>query len=121
MRAQGQGPAATDTAKPVGAPGRVRRVRLSINSVPSNALVTGPRGQLLGKTPLTTEWPVSDQPITFELALAGYKKKLKQAVINSNTALHLELERAPAVRRPGNPRGTGSARPGSDNDLMAPE
>jgi hypothetical protein len=82
--------------------------------------VSGPDGESLGRTPLKLDWPISDLPVTFELRLAGYKKKQKQTVVNSNTALHIELERAPVVRRNGNPGG--SPKPGSGgNGLMRPE
>jgi hypothetical protein len=90
---------------------------LSIDSVPPRALVTGPDGASLGRTPLRIEWPISDAPVTFELVLAGYTKKQKRTVINGNTALHIELERTPVTRR----RASGSAKPGRrDNGLMNP-
>jgi tRNA A-37 threonylcarbamoyl transferase component Bud32 len=93
---------------------------LSIDSVPAGAVVSGPDGEVLGRTPLKLDWPISDLPVTFELRLAGYKKKQKQTVVNSNTALHIELERAPVIRHNGNVGG--SVRPGSgDNGLMRPE
>jgi len=87
------------------------RIRLLTATVPAGAAVTGPDGEALGKTPLKIEWPVSDLPVTFELRLGGYKRKLKQTVVNGNTALRVELERAPVVRRAGAPSsgGTGSA------------
>jgi hypothetical protein len=72
---------------------------LSIDSVPSGAVVHGPAGEWLGTTPLKIEWPISEQPVTFELALRGYEKKQDQEVVRGNTALHIELERA--VRRGG--------------------
>jgi hypothetical protein len=93
---------------------------LLIDSVPAGAVVSGPDGEALGRTPLKVDWPISDLPVTFELRLAGYKKKQKQTVVNSNTALHIELERAPVIRHNGN--AGGSARPGSGtNGLMRPE
>jgi hypothetical protein len=97
--------------------------RLSIDSVPSGAAVTGPDGKALGKTPLKIDWPISDLPVTFELRLAGYKRKLKQTVVNGNTALRIELERASTVRRPaGTGTGSGSAKRGNrDNGLMRPD
>jgi tRNA A-37 threonylcarbamoyl transferase component Bud32 len=93
---------------------------LLIDSVPAGAVVSGPDGEALGRTPLKVDWPISDLPVTFELRLAGYKKKQKQTVVNSNTALHIELERAPVIRRSGN--AGGSAKSGSGgNGLMRPE
>jgi hypothetical protein len=101
----------------------VTTARLSIDSAPTGASVTGPDGEPLGKTPLKIEWPVSDLPVTFELRLGGYKRKLKQTVVNGNTALRVELERAPVVRRVA-PAPSGSAGPqrtGSAADgLMRP-
>jgi hypothetical protein len=90
---------------------------LSIDSVPPGAAVSGPDNEALGRTPLKVDWPISDLPVTFELRLAGYKKKQKQTVVNSNTALHIELERAPAIRRNSGPVKTGSG----GNGLMRPD
>jgi hypothetical protein len=97
---------------------RPAMVRLSIDSIPPGATVAGPTGETLGVTPLKTEWPVSDLAVTFELRLGGYKKKQRQTVINSNTALHVELERLPVVHHP-----PATPRPPSDdgdNGLMRP-
>jgi eukaryotic-like serine/threonine-protein kinase len=107
-----------------GAASGVNAARLSIDSAPTGASVIGPDGVPLGKTPLKIEWPISDLPVTFELRLGGYKRKLKQTVVNGNTALRVELERAPVVRRivPGPSGGSaGSQRAGSAADgLMRP-
>jgi hypothetical protein len=85
--------------------------------MPSGATVLGPSGEALGKTPLKIEWPVSDLAVTFELRLGGYRKKLRQTVVNSNTALHVELERIPLVHHPlGTQRSTDG-----DNGLMRPD
>jgi tRNA A-37 threonylcarbamoyl transferase component Bud32 len=92
---------------------------LSIDSVPPGAAVSGPDGATLGRTPIKVDWPISDRPVTFELRLPGYKKKQKQTVVNSNTALHIELERVPVIRRTSN---GGAAKPGSGgNGLMRPD
>ncbi|HET7502218.1 MAG TPA: serine/threonine-protein kinase [Kofleriaceae bacterium] len=103
---------------------RGRTAHLAIDSVPTGAEVSGPEGEALGTTPLKLEWPISDLPVTFELRLAGFKKKQKQTVVNSNTALHIELERA----QPGRHGGVGGAppRPGTSgsatsNGLMRPD
>ena len=96
---------------------------LSIDSVPPGAVVAGPDGEVLGKTPLKLDWPISDLPVTFELRLAGYKKKQKQTVINGNTALHIELERALPVRRGATAlakTGSGRATAGNADELMRP-
>jgi tRNA A-37 threonylcarbamoyl transferase component Bud32 len=103
-----------------GQPRAPRTAHLSIDSVPPGAVVSGPEGEALGKTPIKLDWPISDLPVTFELRLAGYKKKQKQTVVNSNTALHIELERAPASRHPGNAPGSASTGSGG-NGLMRPE
>ncbi|HEX2689348.1 MAG TPA: protein kinase [Kofleriaceae bacterium] len=95
---------------------------LSIDSIPEGATVTSSDGELLGKTPLKIEWPKTDLPVTFELKLAGYKKKQKQTVVNGNTALHIELERASVIRHPPAGAGSGSTRTnGGDNGLMRPD
>jgi eukaryotic-like serine/threonine-protein kinase len=97
--------------------------RLSIDSAPTGASVIGPDGEPLGKTPLKIEWPISDLPVTFELRLGGYKRKLKPTVVNGNTALRVELERAPVVRRivPAPSGSAGPQRAGSAADgLMRP-
>jgi hypothetical protein len=91
---------------------------LSIDSAPPGAAVTGPSGESLGKTPLKIDWPISDLPVTFELRLGGYKRKLKQTVVNGNTALRVELERAP-VRR-GGPAASGSGKGSGADALMPP-
>ena len=95
---------------------------LAIDSVPNHALVTSPTGEPLGKTPLAIDWPISDLPVTFELSLAGYKTRQKQTVVNGNTALRIDLERAPGPRRPGGGRAAGSGKPPhTGNDLMRPD
>jgi tRNA A-37 threonylcarbamoyl transferase component Bud32 len=105
-------------------PPRLHRLtsHLSIDSTPPGATVIGPDGEALGKTPLKIEWPVSDLPVTFELRLGGYKKKPQQTVVNGNTALHVQLDRAAAIRHNGAGPGNGSARAGSGgNGLMRPD
>jgi serine/threonine-protein kinase len=111
-------------------PGRASRLpppksitaHLSIDSRPPGASVADADGASLGKTPLKIEWPISDLPVTFELRLGGYKKKLKQTVVNGNTALHIELERAVVIRHDGSAAGSGAAGTGSGgNGLMRPD
>ena len=93
------GPAAATIPEPTAGSPALRAVHLSIDSVPEGASVTGPGGALLGTTPLKVEWPVSAGPVMFELVLPGYKTKQTQIVIDGNTTLHLELERAAGSHR----------------------
>ena len=95
-----------------------RSAHLSIDSAPSGAKVTGPNGESLGTTPLKIDWPISDRPVTFELVLAGYKRRENQAVINGNTALHIELERIATSRRANT---SGDPTRGINNGLMHPD
>ena len=112
-------PATTGHAPP---PPRVATAHLSIDSVPQGALVTGPGGEPLGRTPLKLEWPVSDLPVRFALRLGGFKRKVKQTVISGNTALRIELDRAAVIRHGGPPAGGGSAAAGNaGNGLMRPD
>jgi PEGA domain len=100
----------------------VATAQLSIESVPPGAVVTGPSGETLGRTPLTLEWPISPQPVTFELRLGGYRKKQKHMVVKGNTALRIELERASASHRPGGgDTAAGSANGSAGNGLMRPD
>jgi serine/threonine-protein kinase len=99
--------------------GHAATAHLSIDSAPAGAAVTGPNGEALGKTPLKIEWPISDLPVTFELRLGGYRRKLKQTVVNGNTALRVELERAPAIRRSG-AAASGSGKGSAADALMPP-
>jgi PEGA domain-containing protein len=108
-------------ANAVPAPG-VATAHLSIESVPPGAVVTGPGGENLGRTPLTLDWPTGPQPVAFELRLGGYRKKQKRTVVKGNTALRIELERATASHRPGGDSAAGSAANGSaGNGLMRPD
>jgi PEGA domain len=91
--------------------------KVAIDSNPPGATVVGPDGDVLGKTPLKTEWPVSKKTVMFELRLTGYRKKPTPMLVDGNTAILVELEKAP---RPGN--GKGSAKgSSSDTGLMRPE
>jgi serine/threonine protein kinase len=113
--ASGRAPSSTASTVALAASGTASTAHLSIDSAPPGAAVTGPSGEALGKTPLKIEWPISDLPVAFELRLGGYKRKLKQTVVNGNTALRVELERAPVVRR-----NSGSAKAGSAADALMP-
>jgi serine/threonine-protein kinase len=96
--------------------------KLVLESQPTGASVFDETGKLLGKTRLELEWPVSTTPVTFELRLTGYKKKLKQLVVDGemNVGVDLEKGRTPATPRRGSARNSGSAR-GSGNGLIRPE
>jgi serine/threonine protein kinase len=112
----------TRSSSTAGVTGSHTTAHLSIDSIPSGATVTGSDGELLGKTPLKIEWPRSDLPVTFELRLSGYKKKQKQTVVNGNTALRIELERAATSRHHGSGADSGAGKTGSgDNGLMRPD
>jgi hypothetical protein len=69
--------------------------------------VLGPDHKPLGKTPLSLDWPVSKDPVTFELRAPGYKKKTKQLVVGGNAVVHVELERLPIVQTGKTGQGTG--------------
>ena len=96
-----------------------RVAKLTIESVPAGAAVYASDGALLGKTPLKIEWPASTAPATFELRLAGYRKRTTELVIGGNTSLRIELEPLPRIAPPA---GLGSGGKGSgDSGLMRPE
>jgi hypothetical protein len=84
--------------------------------------VYSPEGALLGRTPLKLEWPVSSQASTFELRLAGHRRRTKDLVVSSHTSVRVELERLPP---PVRPPGPGSSQPWStgsgDSGLMRPQ
>jgi hypothetical protein len=66
-----------------------------IDSTPPGAEVFGPDKKSLGKTPLKLDLPISDLPLTFELRLAGYRKKSKDLIVRNNTMVHVPLDRLP--------------------------
>jgi serine/threonine-protein kinase len=117
-KAAGAGDAA-GSARTDAKPGKT--AHLSIDSAPQGATVIGPQGETLGRTPLELEWPVATQPVSFELRLAGYRKKERDITVTGNTALRVDLERLPA-RRPVSPT-PGSAPPPATggNGLMRPD
>jgi hypothetical protein len=103
-------------------PPTIPTAHLSIDSAPRGAAVTGPNGEVLGKTPVKLDWPISDSPVRFDLRLVGYRRKTTQTVVNGNTALRVELERAVALRRNPPGPGSGSAKAATgDNALMRPD
>jgi tRNA A-37 threonylcarbamoyl transferase component Bud32 len=120
---EGAGSSATGADVATSPPPVKTTARLAIDSAPRGASVIGPGGRALGKTPLKVDWPVSDLPVTFELRLPGYKRKVRQTVVSGNTALRIELERVAAVRRNRStgPNRAGNRDKGGDNSLMRPE
>ncbi|MEJ7604538.1 MAG: protein kinase [Kofleriaceae bacterium] len=110
-------PVASD-APPAGSPGSaaLRQVTLALDSE-RGATVLAPDGRSLGKTPLELSWPASDEAVTFELRLAGYRKKEKSIVLSTSTAITVQLDRMRKVQP------TQGSNAGSDNDngLMRPE
>ncbi len=92
-------------------------VKLVIESKPSGASVYDDTGMLLGETPLDLGWPTSPTPVTFELRRAGYKKKVKQVVVDGEKTIELQLEREPERRPTPAPGRTGKL----GNDLIRPE
>ncbi len=89
-----------------------------IDSVPQGAEVIGPDKKSLGKTPAHLSLPISDQPVTFELKLAGYHKKTKQLMITGNTVISVPLDRVYVPSGTANHQGPGS---GDANSLMRPD
>ena len=108
-------PTTTDTA---------RRVRLTLDSQPAGATVLGPDGVELGKTPLKTEWPASNDPVKFTFKLKGYRDKVKELTISANMLTRVDLDRAPSGTQTVRPPGSGSAKQrdnGSGNGLERPD
>ncbi len=70
-------------------------VKLAIDSRPPGASVYDETGALLGKTRLELGWPASPNPVTFELRMAGYKKKVKQVIVEGQMTIEVALERSP--------------------------
>jgi hypothetical protein len=89
-----------------------------IDSTPQGADVIGPDKQALGKTPAQVTLPVSDLPLTFELRLAGYKKKTKQIIVTGNTVISVPLDNAASPSNGSTSHKKGS---GNGNELMRPD
>jgi len=103
----------------------ITMAKVTIDSTPQGASVIAPDGEVLGKTPYKTEWPVSKKTVTFELRLSGYRKKPTPLLVDGNTAILVELEKAPRNTGKGSgSTGNGSAGKGSgssDTGLMRPD
>ena len=78
-----------------------------IDSAPQGADIFGPDNKLLGRTPAKLSLPISKIAVTYELRLAGYRKKTAQLVVSENTVIDVPLEKIPVaiVRHP--PTGSG--------------
>jgi serine/threonine-protein kinase len=103
-------------AAPPPPPDAVAMAIVVIDSSPQGAEVFGPDRTLLGKTPAKLRLPVSQVPQTFELRLAGYRKKTHDLVVTGNTLINIPLDKAQVV-----PTHKGSAHHNSGDDLMRPE
>jgi serine/threonine-protein kinase len=87
--------------------------RLTIDSTPPKASVFGPDGELLGKTRLELEWPISKDAVAFEIRLSGYRTKPKRIVVGGNTTIGVELEK---LRGSGRTSGSGTGSAGRRGD-----
>ena len=63
--------------------------------------------------------PVAQAPQTFELRMAGYRKKTRDIVVTGNTVITIPLDKAPAAVVV--PTHRGSAHHNSSDDLERPE
>ncbi len=113
-------PPAVDAGVPPDAtpttPGTTQMAVIVIDSTPPGADVFGPDKTSLGKTPLKLDLPISDLPLTFELRLAGYRKKTKDVIVRGNTMVQVPLDRLP--------KSTQTVRPPpkrDDNALERPD
>jgi hypothetical protein len=89
-----------------------------IDSAPQGADVLAPDGTVVGKTPARLSLPVTSRQLTYELRLAGYRKKTKQFVVSGNAVIDVPLERIQQqiiIRH----QGSGAKR-GSSDDLERP-
>ena len=89
-----------------------------IDSAPQGADLFGPGNVALGKTPAKLSLPVTAKALTYELRLAGYRKKTKEFVVTGNAVIEVSLERVPVIIRHNGGRGSGK-HSGSD-DLERP-
>ncbi|MDB4961036.1 MAG: serine/threonine protein kinase [Myxococcales bacterium] len=101
------------------APATIRELaKLTLDSVPRGATVFGPDGVALGKTPLKIEWPIATAAVTFTLKLRGFRDKVHEIAVTSNTMTRIDLERIPVANQ--GTRGSGSARK-DDTGLERPD
>jgi serine/threonine protein kinase len=111
---------AIDAPLAVDATPTITMAKVTIDSKPQGASVIGPDGSVLGKTPFKTEWPISKTKVTFELKLAGYRRKPTPLLVDGNTAILVELERQRTVPA-GSAKGSSSTQGSSDTGLMRPD
>ena len=89
-----------------------------IDSAPQGADVFGPGNQALGKTPAKLSLPITAKSLTYELRLAGYRKKSKEFVVTGNAVIEIPLEKIPVtIIRHG---GSGSGKHSGSDDLERP-
>ncbi len=96
----------------------VKLVRLTLDTQPQGAMVIGPDGAELGKTPLKTDWPASPTAVKFTFKLKGYRDKVKQLAVTANMLTRVDLDRLPSAHKstpPPSGTGKGSAKPPRDN------
>jgi eukaryotic-like serine/threonine-protein kinase len=75
-----------------------------IDTVPSGASIIGPDNRTIGITPTTLKLPITATALTYELKLAGYRKKTKQFVVTGDAVLEVALEKLPAIRQVPHPQ-----------------
>jgi hypothetical protein len=103
----------------VGSAGSAAMAVILIDSTPPGADVVDADKKSYGKTPAKLTLPISDLPLTFELRLAGYRKKTKEIVVSGNTMVQVTLDKLP-VQTPHKGSGRGSGNGGGD-ELMRPD
>jgi hypothetical protein len=74
-----------------------------IDTVPSGASIIGPDNRTIGITPTTLKLPITATALTYELKLAGYRKKTKQFVVTGDAVLEVALEKLPVIRQVPHP------------------
>ena len=94
--------------------------QLQLDSNPTGASVYGPDHKLLGTAPLEIPWPVSAQPVAFELRLAGYKKRTKDVTISGNTAIRIELDKLPVAPHAPTPHHPNAGSGGLGDGVVRP-
>ena len=91
-----------------------------VDSVPPGAEIFGPDNKLLGRTPVKLSLPISRQSVSYELRLAGYRKKTTQLVVTENTVIEVPLEKLPVITsHPPSPHN-GSSTVHHPDDLERP-